>query len=182
MDLTMGKLQKPFLPEKECPGFREHSLALPYMTRRNAVILFLIVLFGSCSKSADPAPTKEQLLSQSKGWIATAVFVEPAVFGTNDFYSILEKCIQDDIVFFTSAGLYRKEEGATKCRPTDPVVWDEGTWTFNADKSIITETSSTDGPLDYTVVGLTASELKLSQELTVDSVKYKLIFTSVVAK
>lgn len=152
------------------------------MTRQAKIIVTLIVLFGSCSKSADPALTKEQLLSQSKGWITTAVSIEPAIFGTSDFYSILEKCIQDDVVFFTSAGLYRKEEGATKCSPSDPVVWDEGTWTFNSDKSIITETSSTGGSLDYTVLGLSAGELKLSLEQTVDSVKYKLVFTSAVAK
>ncbi len=77
----------------------------------------------------------------------------------------------------TPNGTYTFEEGASKCDPSDPQVWDSGTWVFNSDQTIIVMTSSTYGSINAEIVELTSSKLLVSHDETVDNIKYTITDT-----
>ncbi|CAN5244469.1 hypothetical protein BH23BAC1_BH23BAC1_13190 [soil metagenome] len=117
-------------------------------------IIFLIAgmgFFASCNKDDDtppPPPTRTELLS-NKSWITTALTVNPPLQLNNgnfvsDVYGFYQanqlQCILDDVKFFYEKGSYTFEEGATKCNPSDPAVWESGTWLFNSTESTLVTT------------------------------------------
>jgi hypothetical protein len=62
----------------------------------------------------------------------------------SDVYSFYQsnqlQCILDDVKYFNENGTYTFEEGATKCNPSDPTVWEAGTWLFNSTESALVTT------------------------------------------
>ena len=145
-----------------------------------AIVISLV--YSSCNKSSDPVLTRGQLLASPKGWITTAITINPEIFGSADFFASYTACNKDDILFFTSEGNYRREEGATKCSPADPTIWDQGTWKLNSDKTTITETSFSSVPVTYTILELTSSIFKITREQPVDSINYVFTITSSAVK
>lgn len=140
----------------------------------NKKVLFLILLTTltfSCKKEKDL--TKTEIITQ-KPWKITAHTISPPIdypgFGViSDFYALYYDCMKDDIWVFKPAGTYTMEEGATKCSPTDPTVWDMGTWSFNSDETVLTTSSSITGLSEYDLIKLTTSVMELQYQL-IDSV------------
>jgi len=99
-------------------------------------LLSLGALFIGCSKSSDPVPTKEQLLTTAKGWIRSDYTVTESDGNVREQFSDLKACEKDDVWFFTSDGKIKATEGATSCSP--PRAEANITWSFNADKTKLT--------------------------------------------
>jgi len=142
-----------------------------------------LVMFAACSKKNDPAPlTPEQLIVTPKGWVATAITVNPAVQIPDrppftDFFALLDRCEKDDITFFTLDLKYKVDEGASKCDPSDPQIFDQGTWSFNPAKTIITLTSTGGDPLAYTIAELSASTFKGTYQSVVPETGTATVYT-----
>jgi len=132
----------------------------------SCVALAGLVMFAACSKKNDPAPlTPEQLIVTPKGWVITAITVNPAVRFPDappitDVFASQEPCQKDNITFFTSDLKYKTDEGASKCDPSDTQIQDQGTWSFNPAKTIITLTSTGGDPEAITIAELSASTFK----------------------
>lgn len=89
----------------------------------------LVFVGAGCGKKNDDAPvTKTSLISRT--WLLTGLTVSPAIFGQTNLLAGSSACELDDITVFTSAGTYTGEEGATKCSPSDPQVYERGNWRF----------------------------------------------------
>jgi hypothetical protein len=140
------------------------------------VSLFLSAL--SCKK--DDAPTKKDLLC-GKNWILVSETVSPAInfngILITDLYAQLDDCTKDDISKFNTNGTYTFEEGATKCDVNDPQVWDSGTWVFNSDQTVLVLTSPSMGTVNADIIELTSSKIVISQESTIDDIKYTITDT-----
>ena len=150
---------------------------------------FIIALaFGiySCKKdSTDETttpPTKTELLTASS-WKITAQTISPAIdtLGSlkTDLYAITDACTQDDLYNFNASKTYTFEEGATKCNPSANQIWDSGTWTFNTDETQISILSSEVGstPSYFTILELTASNIKTTEPYIKNSVTYTITTT-----
>ena len=140
------------------------------------VSLFLVTL--SCKK--DEEPSKKDLLC-GKDWILKAETVSPAInfdgILISDLYAQMDDCTKDDISKFNTNGTYTFEEGATKCDVNDPQVWDSGTWVFNSDETILVLTSPLYGTVNAEIIELTSSKIVISQESTIDGIKYTITDT-----
>jgi hypothetical protein len=140
------------------------------------VSLFLATL--SCKK--DDTPSKKDLLT-GKNWILTAETVSPAInfngILITDLYAQMDDCTKDDISKFNADGTYTFEEGATKCDVNDPQVFDSGTWVFNSDQTILVLTSPINGTINAEIIELTSSKCVISQESTIDNIKYTITDT-----
>jgi len=125
-----------------------------------------LVMFAACSKENDPAPlTPEQLIVTPKGWVITAITVNPAVripdlLPITDVFASQEPCEKDNITLFTADSKYKVDEGASKCDPSDTQILDQGTWSFNPAKTIITLDSNNGAPEAFTIAELSASTFK----------------------
>jgi hypothetical protein len=143
------------------------------------LIVSLFFVTFSCKKD-DSAPSKKELLS-GKNWVLTAETVSPA-FNFNgilitDLYAQMDDCTKDDISKFNADGTYTFEEGTTKCDVNDPQVFDSGTWVFSSDQTILVLTSPVNGTLNAEIIELTSSKCVISQEETVDNIKYTITDT-----
>jgi len=132
----------------------------------SCVALAGLVMFAACSKKNDPAPlTPEQLIVTPKGWVITAITVNPAVqipglLPITDVFASQEPCEKDNITFFTADSKYKVDEGASKCDPSDTQIQDQGTWSFNPAKTIITIDSNDGFSEVITIAELSASTFK----------------------
>lgn len=122
-------------------------------------LLSVVVLFTlfCCSEEEDVAPISAELLagSSSKTWIITD-FVSA---GSADFKD-QPTCVQDDRWIFFANGTMEQNEGATKCQPTDPQVYVEGTWVLFPESNTLRLTRS--NIVSFTVNKLTQNEMILT--------------------
>ena len=124
-------------------------------------ILFIalsLVLFtvGACKKSdSKPAPTKTDMLS--KDWKLVDVLA-----GGVSVYSLLDACQKDDIYKFANNNTYQITEGATKCDPADPDIYDAGTWGFLENETKLRLASAGGQSDTLTLQELTEASLKAS--------------------
>ena len=147
---------------------------------KNLSTYFVAALMGvavmGCSKKKEetPAPSKTELLT-NKNWIISAQTVSPGINigGTTvtDLYAQSAACDKDDFVRFETPNVFKQDEGATKCSPSDPQTL-TGTWSYNADQTIITVTPQGSTASSANVQDLTATSLKLSQTQTSGNVTY----------
>ena len=67
------------------------------------------------------------------------------------------------MIFLTGTpnGTYAHDEGAISCDSTSTggEVYEEGTWSFNADETMLTEISSDGDTSEITIVSITASQI-----------------------
>ena len=100
------------------------------------------IIFNGCKKKDDPEPTKTELLT-GKNWKVTALTSDPAVdingVLVTNVYNQMDQCSKDDLDRFESNGIYKFDEGLTKCNVNDPQTV-TGTWSFNSNQTIITVT------------------------------------------
>jgi hypothetical protein len=116
--------------------------------------------FVSCSDDdEDTQPNKTELLT-NKNWKKTAETETMSnTPGSTDLFTSVPDCTKDDILKFGTNGTFTWNEGASKCDPTDPQEFLNGTWAFtnNETKVMITIPGLGDGELELTE--LTASKL-----------------------
>ena len=115
---------------------------------------------GSSNNTTTPAETKTQLLT-ARYWKLTAATISPAidVFGNGNFitdiHSVLPPCFTDNLYKFNENSSTINDEGPTKCDPSD-LQTTTGGWSWDSTQTIITW----DG-IEYTIMELTATTLKL---------------------
>ncbi|SMB81929.1 hypothetical protein SAMN00120144_3032 [Hymenobacter roseosalivarius DSM 11622] len=138
------------------------------------LLLLLAGIFTACPKKSDPeAADPKTTLLINKDWRATAdVSVTTTSAGastTTDNYAALAACGKDDFIRFNDNNVLEINEGPSKCSPADQQTA-KGTWSWNADRTVITFTepclcpnfpSTLSGPAD-----LTSSTLVVKQTST----------------
>ncbi|MCU0324816.1 MAG: lipocalin family protein [Spirosomaceae bacterium] len=149
---------------------------------KKLVYLFVIGLFSISCKDKEAAPSKTELLTKAK-WAWTAGTVSPAYdfFGdgkpiSGDYRSKYPSCYQDDIHIFDAAGKYTADEGATKCDPSDPQIYSQGTWKWDVNETVIVITE--DGAIrKWKVNELTETTLKVTEEAAEGGKTYTFQYT-----
>ncbi len=148
--------------------------------RKTNLLLIVSLFLAALSCKKDEEPTNKELLC-GKNWILTAETVSPAInfdgILISDLYAQMDDCTKDDVSKFNTNGTYTFEEGATKCDVNDPQVWDSGTWVFNSDQTILVITSPLYGTVNAEIIELTSSKIVISQESTIDGIKYTITDT-----
>jgi hypothetical protein len=127
-----------------------------------AAFVFLGYNF-SCNKNDEtPQLTNAELILGN--WKITAATYSPA-YDLNsdgipdvDGYAVMLSCEKDNIFSFVSGGVWKNDEGPTKCSPTDPQTI-TGTWILSADQKTIT----TDGDVG-TILQLDNAVFKYSYQ------------------
>jgi len=119
----------------------------------------LLLIIGaslySCKKDSVSPPTKTELLTKAD-WKATNIEIDTSgAFFT--VWALLDPCGKDDITTYKTDHTYKVIEGASKCDPTDPDIYDSGTWQFSADEKLLIHNSSE----NYTIEELTDTSLKV---------------------
>ncbi len=136
----------------------------PTFLKFAALLAVVIFLMPSCKKDK----TKTELLTTGS-WRATAATAKSSS-ATIDIFSQLSPCDKDDIYTYVTGGVYKEDEGATKCSTSAPQT-NTGTWTFTDAESKITLSLSGSSNI-VNVVALDDNTLKLSYTLTVSGVSY----------
>lgn len=136
-------------------------------TCRSLIILSAFIIIISCVKDKDL--TKTEMLTQ-KAWLMKSGSVNPPLNNGNviisDIFNSLPDCSKDDLLIFKSNGSYTQEEGKTKCKPTDPAVYDMGNWSLNYDETVLTMVSTYyDYARECQILKLNSSELSIQYQL-----------------
>ncbi len=126
----------------------------------------------SGSKVFTVSPTKTYLISQSTWKFSSATV------GGSDVSAFLQTCQKDNILTFTITGTGTLNEGATKCNPGDPQT-SPFTWNFQSGETIlfISTPLFTGGSSTFTLVSLTATQMVLSQIITVGGIPQTAVVT-----
>jgi hypothetical protein len=153
------------------------------MRKLITVIILTLVLFNSCKKDEQKSNTD---LLTGKYWKITELTVSPGfpvfdAYGnitgyTDDIYAQMEACAKDDTRKYNADGTYIWD-AKIKCA-VDDVQSGSGTWMFNTDETVITETGNGES-ISYTIIELTDSRYKFSYDMVLDAVTYKLTVTRV---
>lgn len=130
------------------------------------VALFTCLMTG-CVK--EEVLSKTDLLTQ-KSWVFTAIRSQTNGGNWTDEFSSFTACEKDNTVTFTSSGSYIVDEGATKCRSTDPQVQESGTWRFTTNETKIS-IGSTSSEV-WSVLQLDANVLKIQVQSTSGTTTY----------
>ena len=121
------------------------------------MLLVLIVAFlYSCKKDDVSPPTKTELITKAD-WKAVNIEADTVgVFFT--VWPLLDACAKDDITTYKADHTYKVVEGASKCDPADPDIFDSGTWQFSGDETLLIQ----NGSENYKIEELTETSLKVS--------------------
>jgi hypothetical protein len=90
-----------------------------------------------------------------KAWHVTTYFI-----GGVDYTFLFQECSLDNIQYFDIAGNYLEVEGATKCDPNAPDIFDQGTYKFTDNFTHI-YLDATHLQVDFTIVELKPNSCKL---------------------
>jgi hypothetical protein len=150
-------------------------MKLPPMQRKILYIVILLlpafVFFIACKKSSHDK-TKTELIAQSS-W----KFDNAKVAGT-DVSAFLDACDKDNTVLFVSNGTGTADEGATKCKASDPQAV-SFTWEFQSNETILHASAPLfpGGNGDFTIITLTDSQFIVSQDITVSGTIQNAVIT-----
>ncbi len=109
-------------------------------TKAFALLIVLIITFVGCKKNSSNK-SKTELLTQ-KAWIQSNSEIKS---GTSDWsidpnWTYTPSCEKDDNVVLKADGTFEKNEGATKCNPSDSQVYITGVWSLLNDGNTLVET------------------------------------------
>ena len=126
--------------------------------------LALSLSLGACKKDNDSKSVRDILIEGQ--WDLTAATIDPPfdVGGGITISNLLideDACDADDLTIFNADGTATGDEGATKCDPSDPQQYSNGTWTLNADETVLT-ISDAGEVFVFTVASATDNQLKLT--------------------
>ncbi len=104
-------------------------------------LLAMSLTMGACKKDDDTQSTSDILIEGK--WDLTAANINPGfeVFPgvvLSDLLIDEDPCDADDLTVFNADGTATGEEGATKCDPSDPQTYSNGTWALSADEKTLT--------------------------------------------
>ncbi|MFN3379858.1 MAG: hypothetical protein ACK41O_10420 [Runella zeae] len=102
-----------------------------------------------------PGVTKTELLAgtSTKSWR-----VEVAKVNGLNVLPYTLACAKDDNWVFNTNKTYERNEGATKCKPTDEQVYEKGSWEFNTAETELILNKTT----KYTISNFTRNTLEIS--------------------
>jgi hypothetical protein len=125
-----------------------------------AIALFVLATaFATTGCDKDDPKTNADLIIGN--WKTTAATVSPELpFIGSDIFAQYDPCDKDDIAIFEPNGVFKSDEGATKCDPNDPQTL-TGTYAFNPDQTVLTVNDGVD-PQSYNIVELTESTMRAS--------------------
>jgi lipocalin-like protein len=125
-----------------------------------AVAFLLITGCGKDNAPAPPAPTKTQLITQGS-WK-----FDHAMANGTDISSSVNACFKDNIATFNNAGNMTLDESTTVCSPSYGGSY---TWAFQTSETVLHLSAPifTGGSSDFTIVSLNATNMVLSQTMTI---------------
>jgi hypothetical protein len=98
-----------------------------------ACAVLMLASMNACKKTV--VKSKTELLTE-KAWIVTSMEQRT---GNGSWVSTAwassPACEKDDQTVFRTNNTYEMNEGSTKCDPSDPHVFDSGTWAFQDNES-----------------------------------------------
>lgn len=100
-----------------------------------------MVISISCNKDDNSQNSNLDLLT-SGPWIQESIVYDPPIdfMGKgkliSDVLPFLPICETDDLFFFYKSGSVIRDEGLSKCSPTDPQIIKTGSWIFINDNQI----------------------------------------------
>lgn len=140
------------------------------------LILAQFLLIISCTKkeSEEIIPQKEDSINHRKiknnhykeiflaGHSNKKWMIDKYVLNNQDITNILFKeCSLDNIQVFERSGEYVEFEGATKCDPSAPYIYDIGTWALSSDMSHLTVNSPHLQGINFEIIELKPNSLKV---------------------
>jgi len=141
---------------------------LPLLTLAAAVLLIAPACKKDQTAPQPTTPTTEQQLAD-KTWAMTSATPSPSLQTTNgttvtDVFPYVPSCTQDDTQQFVSGGVFKADEGATKCDGADPQTV-TGTWTSATSGASTTLTVVISGTtLHFKVLSVSDTSLQLSTQ------------------
>ena len=146
------------------------------------LLLATLIGFGACKKDNNTAtPKSKKDLLTARVWKQTARTITPAIEVDgkleNDLFAHDDDCDKDDLYRYKSDNSFSFEEGAIKCSPTDPDIYDTGTWTFSTDETKLILLYKSGDSYATTILELTENTLKVSFEEEDGGVTYTTITT-----
>ena len=140
-----------------------------------ASILFSGIIISSCDKDDEndsPTETKTDLLTSK--WKIAAATIEPAFNGSTNLLTQSSSCSKDNTVLFKTDNTLTLNEEAIICSGQSQT--DEGTWSFNSDKTEMSVTQRGNYE-EFHILELTTTRFRYWENLTVDGVTYKATMT-----
>ncbi len=106
-------------------------------------LLAISLTMGACKKDEDTKSTADILVEGQ--WDLTGLTINPGfeVFPgvvISDLLIDEDPCDADDLTIFNADGSATGDEGATKCDPSDPQTYSNGSWSLSADEKTLTIT------------------------------------------
>lgn len=152
------------------------------MRHKTTLLAFIAAsLLLSCSKKEEDKKTPDPVGSTSKAvgsWKIIAKVADRPVYHWNtieyvtDLWDREEACVKDNLRILSADGTGREDEGATKCKDSDPQTTLAGTWKESDGKLTYIDS---DGETDsYTIDRLDDSLMVLTVETwyAISEVKY----------
>lgn len=133
------------------------------------LLLVSMLLLNACKK--ETVKTKKELLTQ-KTWVIQKFEEKAGTANWVDDFPNFDACSKDDQYVFRANNTYEFNEGATKCAPTDPQIFDTGAWAF-----LDNETKLRIGSEDFNIEKLDNTSLVLTVQETIQSTVYQLRIT-----
>jgi hypothetical protein len=124
--------------------------------------LSMALVSSKCKKDDTPAgPGKAELMA--KTWRMTAKTVQIGSGNPTDAFSVFGACEKDDLLVLRSNGTYEKNEGATKCAPTDPQIKETGGWSLIESNVKVKLSQSPTLSQTLEILEITTTSMKLKQ-------------------
>ncbi len=104
-----------------------------------SLVLLSMFIFALSSCEDDDSESKKDYLINNH-WKMVGLVIEPPIsdpvsgLEISDMMADMEECDKDDITIFMEDGTVQGEEGAIKCDPNDPDVYNAGTWAMSSDE------------------------------------------------
>lgn len=127
-------------------------------------ILAIALTMGACKKDDDSKSARDILIEGQ--WDLTAAKVNPGIevfpgVVISDLLIDEEPCDADDLTIFNADGTATGDEGATKCDPSDPQTYSNGTWSLSSDEKQLT--IDFDGEeITFNIASITDTQLVLT--------------------
>jgi hypothetical protein len=149
---------------------------MKFTSRNAAIFLFSVVILsglGACKKDDPQSKSRTELITQS-AWKLVKGESRTGAAGTwVDYTSTYSACEKDDNLVLNTSGSYELNEGATKCSPADPQIYETGTWAFQSNETEIKTTPTGSSTSDVsTIETLSESTLIVTSSYTTGGTTY----------
>jgi Lipocalin-like domain len=137
-----------------------------FSIRYAALFLFSFVILsgiGACKKDSAADKSRTELITQA-AWKLVKSESKTGTGAWVDGTGLFLACEKDDNFVFRTNASYEINEGLTKCAPTDPQIYETGTWAFQTNETEVRLTSTGSSSSDISVIEqLTETTLVITQ-------------------